>query len=99
MLLFGFKINTMLVVLLVVVGIVMLSSHSCRSCSVAENFAANVGLGNSNNGEMLLFANTPFKPECCPNTYSTGGGCACMTNSQVNLLNTRGGNNYPQSEY
>ena len=21
-------------------------------------------------GEMLLFANTPFKPECCPNTYS-----------------------------
>ena len=21
-------------------------------------------------GELLMFANTPFKPECCPNTYS-----------------------------
>jgi hypothetical protein len=99
MLLFGYKINTMLVVLLVVVGIVMLSSHSCRSCGIAENFSSNAGLDNSNNGEMLLFANTEFKPGCCPNTYSTGSGCACMTKAQLNLLNTRGGNNYPQSEY
>jgi len=99
MLLFGYKINTMLVVLLVVVGIVMLSSQSCRSCGLIENFAENASLDNSNNGDMLMFANTPFKPECCPNTYSNGGGCACTTKAQVDLLNTRGGNNYPQSEY
>ncbi len=88
----------MLVVLLVVVGIVMLSSQSCRSCGLIENFAENASLDNSN-GEMLMFANTPFKPECCPNTYSNGGGCACTTKTQVDLLNTRGGNNYPRSEY
>jgi hypothetical protein len=50
-------------------------------------------------GEMLLFANTPFKPECCPNTYSNSTGCACMTGNQYNYLMLRGGNNVPYSEY
>lgn len=50
-------------------------------------------------GEMLLFANTPFKPECCPNTFSNSAGCACMTTDQYNYLVMRGGNNAPYSEY
>jgi hypothetical protein len=50
-------------------------------------------------GEMLMFANTPFKPECCPNTFSNGSGCACMTTDQYNYLILRGGNNVPYSEY
>jgi hypothetical protein len=50
-------------------------------------------------GEMLMFANTPFKPECCPNTYSNSSGCACMTGKQYNYLVTRGSNNVPYSEY
>ena len=50
-------------------------------------------------GELYMFANTEFKPECCPNTYSTGSGCACMTTGQYNYLITRGGNNVPYSEY
>jgi hypothetical protein len=50
-------------------------------------------------GEMLMFANTPFKPECCPNTFSTSTGCACMTGNQYNHLITRGSNNVPYSEY
>lgn len=50
-------------------------------------------------GEMLLFANTPFKPECCPNSFSTSTGCACMTTDQYNYLVMRGGNNAPYSEY
>ena len=50
-------------------------------------------------GEMLMFANTPFKPECCPNTYSTSTGCACMTSNQYNFLQNRGFNNVPYSEY
>ena len=50
-------------------------------------------------GEMLMFANTPFKPECCPNTYSNSMGCACMTDNQYNYLVTRGSNNVPYSEY
>ena len=50
-------------------------------------------------GEMLLFANTKFAPEFCPNTYSTSTGCAAMTGAQYNYLVTRGGNNVPYSEY
>ena len=47
----------------------------------------------------LIFANTPFKPECCPNTYSNSQGCACMSTQQYNTLITRGGNNIPFSQY
>ena len=50
-------------------------------------------------GELVMFANTQFKPECCPNTYSTSTGCACMTGQQYNWLVKRGGNNVPYSEY
>jgi hypothetical protein len=50
-------------------------------------------------GEMLLFANTKFAPEFCPNTYSTSSGCAAMTGEQFNFLKMRGGNNTPYSEY
>jgi len=50
-------------------------------------------------GELSMFANTPFKPECCPNTYSNSTGCACMTDKQYNYLVERGGNNVPYSEY
>jgi hypothetical protein len=50
-------------------------------------------------GELSMFATTPFKPECCPNTYSNSMGCACMTTGQYNYLVNRGGNNVPYSEY
>jgi hypothetical protein len=50
-------------------------------------------------GELLMFANTEFKPEYCPNTYSNSMGCAGMTVKQYNNLQTRGGNNVPYSEY
>jgi len=50
-------------------------------------------------GEMLMFANTPFKPECCPGAYSNSSGCACLTGNQYGYLRNRGGNNVPFSEY
>jgi hypothetical protein len=50
-------------------------------------------------GELDMFATTPFKGSCCPNTYSTSTGCACMTVDQYKYLNGRGGNNVPYSEY
>jgi len=50
-------------------------------------------------GELLMFANTPFKPQCCPSAYSNSQGCACMTADQYNYLIQRGSNNVPFSEY
>jgi hypothetical protein len=71
--------------------------------------SANSGMGNINNrpqqpiplpkDELVLFSTTDFKPECCPNTYSTGSGCACMTVDQYKYLKNRGSNNVPFSEY
>ena len=43
-------------------------------------------------GEMFMFANNEFKPECCPSTYTSSTGCACITQEQVNYINQRGGN-------
>jgi hypothetical protein len=48
---------------------------------------------------MLIFANTEFKPECCPNTYSNGSGCACLSTQKYNALVTRYGNNVPFDQY
>lgn len=50
-------------------------------------------------GEMDFFANSEFKPECCPNTYSNSMGCWCGTSQDYNFLVTRAGNNVPYSEY
>jgi hypothetical protein len=50
-------------------------------------------------GELDIFATTEFKPECCPNAFSSSTGCACMTVPQLKYLNDRGGNNVPYSEY
>jgi hypothetical protein len=50
-------------------------------------------------GQLDIFATTPFKPECCPNTFSSSEGCACMTTEQYGYLKNRGGNNVPYSEY
>ena len=49
--------------------------------------------------QLDMFATTPFKPECCPNAYSSSMGCACMTVDQYNYLRERGSNNVPYSEY
>jgi hypothetical protein len=50
-------------------------------------------------GEMDFFANSEFKPECCPNAYSNSTGCWCGTIQDSEYLKNRGGNNVPYSEY
>jgi len=43
-------------------------------------------------GQMFMFADNKFKPECCPSTYTSSTGCSCITQEQVNYINQRGGN-------
>ena len=50
-------------------------------------------------GQLDFFAKTDFKPECCPNTYSTSTGCACMDMGSYDFLKQRGFNNVPYSEF
>ena len=50
-------------------------------------------------GQLDFFAKMEFKPECCPNAYSSSTGCACLAPSDFNYLVQRAGNNIPYSEY
>jgi len=47
----------------------------------------------SDDDELItMFKDTPFKPECCPSTYTSSSGCACLTPDQKKKLNNRGNN-------
>ncbi len=50
-------------------------------------------------GQLDFFAKTDFKPECCPSSFSTSTGCACLDMGSYNFLRERGGNNVPFSQY
>jgi hypothetical protein len=50
-------------------------------------------------GEMLVFAENEYKPECCPSTYSNSSGCVCASAEQKRYLNERGGNRTLISEF
>tara|TARA_Y100000385_G_C12862923_1_gene538076 strand:- start:398 stop:796 length:399 start_codon:yes stop_codon:yes gene_type:complete len=45
-----------------------------------------------NSHEMTFLANNRFTPECCPSSYSSSTGCACLTPEQSMFLNQRGNN-------
>ena len=50
-------------------------------------------------GELLIFDNNKFSPECCPSTYSTGEGCLCASPEQMKYLSERGGNRTLYDQY
>ena len=41
---------------------------------------------------MALFRNNRASADCCPSPYSTSTGCICITDEQLALMRTRGGN-------
>lgn len=41
---------------------------------------------------LFVFKNNQCKPECCPASFSCGGGCVCTTAKQRDLIASRGGN-------
>ena len=72
----------------------------------ANKYAANMGYNSASSkysqnkgspiplpeGQLYMFSETEFKPECCPTTYSSSTGCACISEEQVRYINQRGGN-------
>lgn len=43
-------------------------------------------------GELLVFNENKFSPDCCPSDYSNSSGCVCASPEQAKYLNERGGN-------
>ena len=41
---------------------------------------------------LFIFKNNQCKPECCPASFSCGGGCVCTTAKQREMIAGRGGN-------
>jgi hypothetical protein len=41
---------------------------------------------------LFIFKNNQCKPECCPASFSCGGGCVCTTAKQREMISGRGGN-------
>jgi hypothetical protein len=50
-------------------------------------------------GQLAMFTDNKFDPNCCPSTYTTGSGCACISPEQAKYLNQRGGNRTLPTEY
>lgn len=50
-------------------------------------------------GQLSFLYDNEFKPECCPSSYSSSSGCACLSSEQVNYLNQRGGNRTMPTNY
>jgi hypothetical protein len=61
--------------------------------------------GNLGNGAPISYPDVPptgdkldmltgqtFRPDCCPSTYSSSSGCACLSEQQMDFLSNRGGN-------
>ena len=42
---------------------------------------------------VVIQTNTKFSPECCPSSYTTGQGCACISDRVKKHIGSRGGNN------
>lgn len=46
----------------------------------------------ANDQELFQFESNRVSADCCPSPFSTGGGCVCLTDKQLNEFATRGGN-------
>lgn len=64
--------------------------------NIYKDLETNVENMKNNNGTSIntisFFQNTKFSPDCCPSSYSSSSGCACITPEQMKFLNHRGGN-------
>jgi hypothetical protein len=43
-------------------------------------------------GQIDMMATSNFKPECCPNVYTTSHGCLCNDHNEHLEIISRGGN-------
>ena len=50
-------------------------------------------------GKMDILSENKYDPKCCPSTYSSSMGCACVSPEQAKYLNESGGNRTFATEY
>ena len=67
-------------------------AHASMYAPLAGNVGGKVPLPD---GQMFMFADNRFTPDCCykPQQYSSSTGCACISVDQMKYISSRGGNN------
>jgi len=80
------------------------SSSSSDGTESFDNMSSNfnnIMFSNPTSTDQMLdyFKNIMFSTDCCPSSYSTDQGCACISPCQYNILRTRANNNIPYSEF
>ena len=71
--------------------VLALITHFFISSNILGNIETMQNL-NQNPDKLTMFDDSKFKPECCPSTYSSSKGCACIDGEEEKMLDTRGGN-------
>ena len=46
----------------------------------------------SNDQELFQFQDNRISADCCPSPFSSDTGCVCLTDEQMRLFESRGGN-------
>ena len=46
----------------------------------------------ANDQELFQFQDNRISADCCPSPFSSDTGCVCLTDAQMRLFETRGGN-------
>jgi len=101
------KTTVAICLLLIVIGAVIASSsiHLKEGLEMATNWKTNGSLGWSGSYNvptndlgptgMSFLANNPANADCCKenSSFSTAGGCLCISPQQYIFLKQRGGNN------
>ena len=49
-------------------------------------------VGSSLEPRLMFLSNPEVSPSCCPSAFNTDEGCVCLSDSDKQLLGTRGGN-------
>ena len=67
-------------------------AHANMYAPLANNVGGKVPLPD---GQLFMFYNNKFTPDCCykPQQYSSSTGCACISVDQMKFISSRGGNN------
>lgn len=86
MLMFELNFNDVFIVLLL--GIIVLLTLKCKSCS--ESFDPDDMYLHQNKG----MESCKFSLDCCPSKYSNDKGCLCMDNTISKEVSSRGSNRY-----
>lgn len=77
-------------------GVLDVDSSSTWMKSLEGNVGGPVPLPE---GELAMFSDNKFDPDCCPATYTSSSGCACIAPEQMSYLNQRGGNRTLPTDY